>query len=631
MKSGKVLILSPKEDNVRNIAQILRGLGYTITIAPGAKETLDLALSLKPHLIFWGEPLNLDTKKAIRDLKEKDFNDNLIVFGITLSDEIKLYDRIEAQHYGIDDFIALNPDPAELETKINLQHSIREKIDIHRQRAEKFKRLSETNFNIMLSQGLENACEMVIDYLTHDYELSFLLFAVYNPGLKNFDYFNLLTPGQDRPVDLEAMMQHPIWEEYFFQNGGGVANELVNEEVLKVFRGWKIGFDKIYQYPMHYKGKSMGTLLLSFKSGTKIDVEEETMLSAITQAMAYRIMEIRRIYGLGRYRSKEDPSFSRFFRRPSEEEILGFLSQQLMQQLQADLCLYMNYHEGFRFLYPQYFYKQDNAQNLFEKEKPPVLLIKDFPTFDKLLSEKKTLIFDTKQSEASLDVKKLPGFKTTPAQNVVILMLIVEQTVEGFFVLGRESIIKRFHRSEIQDGEKLISLATDALEENQILRQAKLTVKQLERIFELGSELTLDLSLENILRKICTAIRRTTGWNVVILDLKNQIDNSYKTVNVLGLKDSDYQKLIEEVKYPPFKDRIDIAYKISTSFFYDHQHCTIKDNSTIKKDYRQLIGTEWNDSDWFYVPITSRGEVLGMFSLNDPVERLKPTDCLQRP
>ena len=151
-------------------------------------------------------------------------------------------------------------------------------------------------------------------------------------------------------------------------------------------------------------------------------------------------------------------------------------------------------------------------------------------------------------------------------------------------------------------------------------------MKQLERIFELGTELTLDLTLDAILQKMCNAIRRTLGWNVVILDLRNQYDNSYKTINVLGIKDTDYQKLKDQKQSPPFKNRIDTSYKISNSYFFDHKQVESKNDEEVKKNYSRIIGTEWNDKDWVYVPITSRGKVLGMFSLNDPVERVKPNE-----
>jgi len=38
------------------------------------------------------------------------------------------------------------------------------------------------------------------------------------------------------------------------------------------------------------------------------------------------------------------------------------------------------------------------------------------------------------------------------------------------------------------------------------------------------------------------------------------------------------------------------------------------------------MGSEWNDNDWVYVPIRSRGKLLGVISLNDPVERKRPNE-----
>ena len=474
MRSGKVIILSSHQDSVRNMAQILRGLGYTITITPNAKETIELAHNLRPQLIFWGDQLNLDAKKAIRGLKEEYFGEDLIIIAISDADKVKLYDRIEAQHYGIDDFLSLNPDPAEIETTINLQHSMRKKIRLHQERAERFRHLSETNFNLMLSQGLEDASELVIDFLINNYPLRFLLFSIYSSDLQDFDYFNLIQAGQEGIADVDSIKKHPVWKVSFFQNGSSEAGELCDTEIIKIFKDWKLGFDKIFQYPLQYKGKLIGTILLAYQDKVSVDAEDELMLQGISQAIAYRITEIRRFYGLGRYRTKEGHGFDEFFRRPSEEEITAFLSRQLIKLLQADSCLYMNYHEGFRFLYPQYLFKGDDSINHFEREKPPVLLIKDFPTFDKAIIDKKTLILNMMQPEAPTEIKQLPGFKNASMNNVVIFVLNVAQTVEGFFVLGRESIIKKYTRREVEDSESLIESAVGALEENQILRQAKL-------------------------------------------------------------------------------------------------------------------------------------------------------------
>jgi PAS domain S-box-containing protein len=262
-------------------------------------------------------------------------------------------------------------------------------------------------------------------------------------------------------------------------------------------------------------------------------------------------------------------------------------------------------------------YSGESDENFFDMQKPPVLMLDDFPSFEQLLSSKTYRIVDLMKDEVAPEFKKLPGIDKRPIANMVIYQLMIGKKVRGFLLLGRESIIKKYLRSELQNSEKLISAASEALEESEILKQAKLTVKQLERIFDLGNELTLDSSVDNILKKICTAIRRTLGWNVVIMDINNPYDDKYRMISILGIKDADYQSLIKNKKYPPFVDRIERSIPINNSHFYDHSR---KSDSTDVQ-----ISGEWNDKDWVYVPISSRGKQLGMISLNDPVERRKPT------
>ncbi len=291
-----------------------------------------------------------------------------------------------------------------------------------------------------------------------------------------------------------------------------------------------------------------------------------------------------------------------------------------MKVLAADLCLYLNYHEGFRFLSPKYLYKGERKENLIDKEKPPVLMLKDFPTFEKITGELKIKILDLLDDKIATEISQLPGFERKQIKNVVLFQVQVADQIHGYIALGRESIIKKFLNKEIDDSAKLILSATRALEEDRILKQAKLTIKQLERIFEIGTELTLDIALDNILKKICGAIRRTLGWNIVIMDIKNAYDDNYKTVGLLGIKDADYQNLIKGDNYPIFKSRQDVSINISKSFFFDHTRLTQK-----SRNEQDSLRGEWNDNDWVYVPIMSRGKQLGMISLNDPVERRRPS------
>jgi PAS domain S-box-containing protein len=382
----------------------------------------------------------------------------------------------------------------------------------------------------------------------------------------------------------------------------------------------------VWQYPIQGRGQSVGVLLFALPKGFVIDEEEETLLMAFFRSASQRLIEVKRIYSLERDSTKKQSDVKSYFNKPSEEEILVLLSKLLISQLQPDICLYINYHEGFKFLYPKYCFRLDERKNLFEKEKPPVLLLKDFLVFESVIHKKKTEIIDLKRSKQDAKVRNLPGFEDLEINNLVIIPLNVSQMVQGFFVIGRESFIEKFSSREIDESEKLISQAALALEEDQILKTAKLTVKQLNRIFDLGSELTLDLSLEKLLEKVSIAIRRTLGWNVVILDLKDQYLESFTNIQILGMNEKDYKKLIDLAGYPPFYSRWKVSFPVGSSYFYDHKQKYAEDEETLIQSFDDQIGSEWNDQDWVYVPIKSRGKLLGVISLNDPVERRRPNE-----
>jgi PAS domain S-box-containing protein len=489
-----------------------------------------------------------------------------------------------------------------------------------------YKQLSETSLNLMMSQGLENLCEVAFDFLAQEVPHKQIALAVFNVSKNGFDFFDMLTAQENEKTDFDQLHEQDVWSRYFFSEALFNKRDLTDTPAGTAFKKHGLASEKILHFPMDYKGNPIGDIILFCGKGSIPGSHHETVLAAISQAMAYRITEIRRFYGLGRHSGKKDEALDAYFKRPSEDEVLFMLCQQLMKSLQADVGLYMHYHEGFRFLYPKYLYRGENGQNLFEKEKPPVLLLKDFSTFEKMFDDKEYLILDSKGLSAAKDILQVPGIDAEQVHNVLIFTLKVAQSVEGFFLLGKESIIKKFTRNEINDSLKLLQGAQDALEENQILRQAKLTVKQLERIFEIGTELTLDLNLADVLKKISGAIRRTLGWNVVMLDMKNTYDDNFNSISVLGISEKNREKLLKESGYPTFKKRIKSTFKISNSYFYDHKLFTEKDAVKARQKFLDSTGTEWNDNDWLYAPITSRGKLLGVISLNDPVERTRPNE-----
>ena len=626
MAETKVLLYHKDSSALQKLSRSLGGSQFSIISSSDLQYTLELARQEHPQFLIWGDELNAQTKKAIRTLKQSDLGETISIIAVGDSNHAEFAQRAEAQQYGVDDFISEFGDATEIQSRIQFHQKYINQIKFTQNKINRFKKLSEVTLSLMLSRGIVKIGELLDDFFVSAYPLKFHAIAIDLADRMDFDFFSLSYNVRDKDVDLDLIKRDPIWKTHFIASTELVKGEIAEANVLKTLHKWGIDLDTVYQYPLEPRGKTVGVVLFALEKGTSIDDEEEMMIAALSKSAAQRLTEIKRIYSLDRDGTRQKPLEKNLFEKPSEEEILKLLCNHIISSLHPDVCLYINYHEGFKFLSPKYCYLGDETNNLFEKDKPPVLMVKDFPVFDSVIDGKKTFIYDFKLNKLAAGLKKMPGIDQLDINHIITIPLLVGQTIQGFFILGRESFLKKFSRIEIQESERLIKQAASALEEDQILKAAKLTVKQLDRIFDLGTQLTLNLSLDEILKKICNAIRRTLAWNVVILDIKSTYDQSFTNIQILGLKDQDYKNLLLSTGYPPFESRLKVSFPVGNSYFYDHKLKYSENTPGLKEEFNSQIGSEWNDNDWVYVPIVSRGNLLGVISLNDPVERRRPNE-----
>ena len=156
------------------------------------------------------------------------------------------------------------------------------------------------------------------------------------------------------------------------------------------------------------------------------------------------------------------------------------------------------------------------------------------------------------------------------------------------------------------------------------MKEANLKLKQLSRVFDLGSELKLDLNLKEILERITKNLRRTLGWNDIAILLETASGKSLRVSNLVGFKQKlnsgiDFSK---NVPTAAFKEILKRCEPISNSFFYDSQ--AVAPSGLGVSTLSQKI-TEWHNNDLLITPLETRGRVLGYLVVHDPVDRLKPT------
>jgi PAS domain S-box-containing protein len=625
MKNEKILIFHSNARNLHNLEKYLKNSGFSTILANDADTAYQLAIGFKPNIIIWGDSLTSKNKSIIKNIKN--YSNGTETSVIAISKDIELFDRINAEQSGVDDFFLEENKNDELKSKILFHLKHREQLSLMGNQVNLYKYLSETMFQMLLSQDISEICDSATEFIMKYFNINFIIANVYNSKVREFDYFKLETFNHKLNSTIEKIRDDDFWLNHYYLNGSCTDEHIADQKVSAQLKKWKLNTKYIYQLCLNSKDKFQGLILISFQESVGISAENEKLLNTLSSAIGNRIAEIRRIFGTERGISNGQKLATRdLFLRLSENEIYLHVNKNLTRIMNAEIGMYITYNEGFKFLYPKYLIDIKSDKNIFENDRPPVLLLKDFPSFEQLLSKRKTLIIDSFEKNLGEDIKLLTGFNNIPSQNIIIFPLIFENSVQGFFVIGKKDTAKKYTLQEINAAENLLQQANEILQENRILKQANLTIKQLDRIFDLGTELTLDVPLNEILKKITTAIRRTLGWNVVILDMKNRFENKFKMVSLLGLKDSDYQTYIKGDKYPPFINKIKNSFKINKSFFFDHELQTRSDQDSAYTEFVSQIGSEWSDRDWLYVPIESRGELLGMISLNDPVDRVKPTE-----
>lgn len=625
MNDEKILIYHSNVHQLQNLEKYLKNSGFSTILASETDTAYQLAIGLKPNIIIWGEPLTSKNKLIIQNIKN--YSNGKETSVIAISKDIELFDRVSAEKYGVDDFYLEENKFDELKSKIQFHLKYRNHIKSIRKEKDLYKNISDIMIQILLSQDIAEICDTVFVFMQKHYNPIFILSNVYNSKVKEFDYFKLETYNENLNSSIENIKNDKFWLNHYYSNGNFTNEHVTDSKLLIQLKKWKLNTKFTYQICLKDNDKFQGLFLISFPESVEINDEDEELLNTLGIAIGNRISEIRRIFGTERGTINNQKLVTRdLFLRLSENEIYLHVNKNLIRIMNAEIGMYISYNEGFRFLYPKYLINIKNDKNVFEEERPPVLLLKDFPSFEHLINKRKTLIIDSFEKNLGNEIKLLPGFSNIPAENIIIFPLIFENSVQGFFVIGKKDKSKKYTQQEISASENLLNQANEILQENRILKQANLTIKQLDRIFDLSTELTLDIPLNDILKKIATAIRRTLGWNVVILDMKNKIDNTFKMVSLLGLKDADYQKYVRGDKYPPFSKKMKKSFKISNSYFFDHELNTRSDQESAYTEFLSQIGSEWNDRDWLYVPIESRGELLGMISLNDPVDRVKPAE-----
>lgn len=152
------------------------------------------------------------------------------------------------------------------------------------------------------------------------------------------------------------------------------------------------------------------------------------------------------------------------------------------------------------------------------------------------------------------------------------------------------------------------------------------------RILSTADSMLVSQNLDQLIKQIVQAAHDTLGFNIVLMNLINQATGEIRMVGHAGLKQHDQQTLDNatvRMTWKDFTSILDDKYRIGRCYFIPHG--TI--DWAQRYDYRQTRATarknqadRWHPEDLLLALIEiAQGQVVGMISVDDPADGLRPT------
>lgn len=387
-------------------------------------------------------------------------------------------------------------------------------------------------------------------------------------------------------------------------------------QLFKKLNNWGWPIRQLYFIPANIQDNALGGLLLGNINVRELESKTLLFLNDLAKMIAQRIFFS---YTSETSHSKTDDFANQLIHNRFSEDSIYYLScKKINQVARGSSTVFWQYNQGFGFIFPKYFYFKDGERNLQSLEKNMVFLNKE-KYLSQLITRDRVQTLNGVMSNNELSDSTKRTFNSLNYNNLLIIPLRLNDEVTGAFIINKIDDADKFGIWEIHEAEEVTQQIQKMLEDTQVVKEAQLKLKQLARIFELGNEIKLDLTLDDILNRIIQSLRRTLGWNDIAIHLLDDAGATLQKNTVVGYDQSiqldiDVKK---DISLEKFQKHLDNSRKIGSSYFY-----VARGGEEHLNPQHQM---EWQERDLLFVPIESRSKVLGYMTVHDPFDRLRPT------
>jgi signal transduction histidine kinase/putative methionine-R-sulfoxide reductase with GAF domain len=152
---------------------------------------------------------------------------------------------------------------------------------------------------------------------------------------------------------------------------------------------------------------------------------------------------------------------------------------------------------------------------------------------------------------------------------------------------------------------------------------------RIKKVLEIATSINSNLTLDKVLHEIVHAVSDAAGFRIVLLRVLNESNMHFEARAFAGLNRDAIRKL-ELLRIPrgEFESWLKEEFRVGRSFFIGHEKKFW--GEVDDEGYTPELGVrkegEWHQEDVLFVPLyTKDGNVIGYFSVDDPVDRRLPS------
>ena len=152
--------------------------------------------------------------------------------------------------------------------------------------------------------------------------------------------------------------------------------------------------------------------------------------------------------------------------------------------------------------------------------------------------------------------------------------------------------------------------------------------RRLHQILESIGQINSELDLDTLLPRIAGIVSTSLGFRIVLIRILDPGSDRLRARAFAGIDDAGRAQLERtDVTVEEFGSWLREEFRVSRSYFISHQH---EFSRQLPEGYRPSLGPreewEWHEDDVLLVPLQNRnGDLVGYFSVDDPVDRLVPS------